>query len=78
LAAARSTHTIYARHLPSTKSDWAFHDRYVIRDQEYGWTWGSSFHDSGEKQHTPTELRPINLNRILADFNAAWPRAAVV
>lgn len=78
LAAARTTHKIEVRILPNTPTDWPFHDRYVVRDGEYGWTWGSSFHDSGEKQHTPTELRPVNMNNILGDFQATWPRAKAI
>lgn len=78
LASARATHKVDVRVLPNTPADWPFHDRYVIRDAEYGWTWGSSFHDSGEKQHTATELRPVNMNKILGDFKAAWLRAKAI
>ena len=69
---------VEVRYLPDDPKIWHFHDRYVIRDEETGWTWGSSFHDSGEKQHTPTELRSVNVNKILADFRDAWQAAQVL
>lgn len=53
-------------------SDWDFHDRYVLRDRQDGWEWGSSFHDAGETQHTPTELRPVHRETIIKHFENAW------
>lgn len=55
-------------------SSWDFHDRYVIRDEEDGWAWGHSFHDAGDTQHTPSELRPINRESIVSQFTNAWQK----
>jgi len=59
-------------------SNWGFHDRYVIRDQEDAWAWGHSFYDAGDTQHTASELKPINRDTIIKQFNNAWQRASVI
>ena len=59
-------------------SNWEFHDRYVIRDREDAWAWGHSFHDAGDTQHTASELKPINRESIINQFNTAWQRANVL
>ncbi|QHS17216.1 hypothetical protein GWK26_08715 [haloarchaeon 3A1-DGR] len=61
-----------------SNQDWDFHDRYLIRDEDMGWAWGHSFHDSAERQHTATELEPVNLETVSAKFNAAWKTASKV
>ncbi|WP_237076807.1 phospholipase D-like domain-containing protein [Natrialba magadii] len=68
--------TIEVRFLPD--SDWDFHDRYVIRDREDGWAWGHSFHDAGDTQHTASELRPINRETIIGQFENAWQKGSVI
>ena len=64
---------IEVRHLPF--DDWEFHDRYVIRDQEDAWAWGHSFHDAGDTQHTASELKPVNRERVLRLFEQLWNEA---
>ncbi|WP_204365851.1 phospholipase D-like domain-containing protein [Haloferax gibbonsii] len=59
-------------------SDWPFHDRYIIRDREDGWAWGHSFHDAGDTQHTASELRPINRDNIVNQFNNIWQKGGVI
>ena len=59
-------------------SDWDFHDRYVIRDREDGWAWGHSFHDAGDTQHTASELKPVNRDRTIREFQNAWPKGQVI
>jgi DNA-binding MarR family transcriptional regulator len=59
-------------------SDWDFHDRYVIRDREDGWAWGHSFHDAGDTQHTASELKPVNRDRIIREFQKAWQKGQVI
>lgn len=59
-------------------SDWDFHDRYVIRDREDGWAWGHSFHDAGDTQHTASELKPVNRDRIIRGFQKAWKKGQVI
>lgn len=53
-------------------SVWDFHDRYLIRDQVEAWAWGHSFHDSGDTQHTVSELKPVNRDTILEQFEERW------
>lgn len=65
--------TIRVRHLPF--DEWEFHDRYVIRDQEDAWAWGHSFHDAGDTQHTASELKPVNRERVLTLFEELWNEA---
>ena len=67
---------IEVRYLPD--SDWDFHDRYVIRDREDAWAWGHSFHDAGDTQHTASELRPVNRETIIKQFENAWRNATVI
>ena len=67
---------VEVRELPN--SDWDFHDRYIFRDDEMGWSWGHSFHDSGDRQHTANELKPINRDTILQKFESAWKQASQV
>lgn len=64
---------VEVRELPNR--DWDFHDRYIFRDDQIGWSWGHSFHDSGDRQHTANELKPINRDTILEKFENAWNRA---
>ena len=59
-------------------SDWDFHDRYVVRDREDGWAWGHSFHDAGDTQHTASELKPVNRDRIIRAFQKAWQKGQVI
>lgn len=68
--------TVEVREL--SNSDWDFHDRYVFRDDDMGWSWGHSFHDSGDRQHTANELKPINRDKILEKFENAWEQAESV
>ena len=58
--------------------DWPFHGRYVIRDQEDGYAWDHTFADSGNGQHTISEIRPVNLETILERFKDAWNQGTVV
>lgn len=64
---------VEVRKLPN--SDWDFHDRYIFRDEDMGWSWGHSFHDSGDRQHTASELKPVNRERISKKFDETWERA---
>jgi len=57
------------------KENFESHERYVIRDREDGWLWGHSFHDTGKKHHTPSELKPINLKKKVDQFEKAWEKA---
>lgn len=59
-------------------SDWDFHDRYIFVDREDGWAWGHSFHDAGETQHTASELKPVNRDTIIKQFESGWKNASVV
>lgn len=59
-------------------NDWDFHDRYVVRDREDGWAWGHSFHDAGDTQHTASELKPVNRDRIIREFQKAWQQGQVI
>lgn len=59
-------------------SDWDFHDRYIIRDREDGWAWGHSFHDAGDTQHTASELKPVNRDRIIDEFQNSWKQGKVI
>jgi len=59
-------------------SNWDFHDRYVIRDQEDAWAWGHSFHDAGDTQHTASELKPTNRETIIKQFKNAWQNSNVI
>ena len=59
-------------------SDWDFHDRYVIRDREDGWAWGHSFHDAGDTQHTASELKPVNRDQIIGEFQKGWQMGQVI
>jgi hypothetical protein len=68
--------SIEVRELPD--SDWEFHDRYIIRDREDGWAWGHSFHDAGDTQHTASELKPVNREQIVSQFETAWKNGTVV
>jgi len=68
--------SIEVRELPD--SEWDFHDRYIIRDREDGWAWGHSFHDAGDTQHTASELKPVNREQIVSQYESAWKKGAVV
>lgn len=58
--------------------NWNFHDRYIIRDREDAWAWGHSFHDAGDTQHTASELKPINREQIIDQFESAWKNGSVI
>lgn len=55
--------------------EWSFHGRYVIRDREDGYVWDHTFADSGSGQHTISEVRPVNLESTVADFDRAWKQS---
>jgi hypothetical protein len=55
-----------------------FHDRYIIVDESDGWAWGHSFHDAGKTRHTVAQLRPVNRDRIAAEFKSTWAAGRVV
>lgn len=58
--------------------EWPFHGRYVIRDREDGYVWDHTFADSGSGQHTISEVRPVNLENTVDDFDQAWELGEVV
>jgi len=60
------------------KADHEFHDRYIIVDGKDAWAWGHSFHDAGKTKHTVAQLRPINRDRILTEFQRKWPKGSVI
>ncbi len=60
------------------KADLEFHDRYIIVDGDDAWAWGHSFHDAGKTKHTVAQIRPVNRDRILAEFQKRWPTGTVV
>ncbi len=68
--------SIELRVLP--KVDHAFHDRFIIVDGKDAWAWGHSFHDAGKTQHTVAQLRPVNRDRILTDFQRKWLNGSVI
>ncbi|MFC6906913.1 hypothetical protein [Halalkalicoccus tibetensis] len=59
-------------------NEWPFHGRYMIRDREDGYVWDHTFADSGSGHHTISEVRPVNLENTMADFDQAWGRGEVV
>lgn len=60
------------------QNGWPFHGRSVIRDREEGWAWDHSFHDAGHTQHTVSEIKPVNLEKILDTFDQAWEKGRSV
>jgi hypothetical protein len=60
------------------KATLQFHDRYVIVDENDAWGWGHSFHDAGKTKHTVAQIRPVNRDRIIADFQTKWQAGKVV
>lgn len=67
------------RYLEKRKGNgWPFHGRSVIRDREEGWNWDHSFHDAGKTQHTVSEIKPVNLKKILDTFDIAWEEGGSV
>lgn len=61
-----------------SKTDLEFHDRYIIVDGEDAWAWGHSFHDAGKTKHTVAQIRPVNRDRIMADFRHRWQNGRAV
>lgn len=55
--------------------DYPFHTREVIRDREAGWIWDHTFADAGNRHHTISQLRPVNLENDLDAFDEAWAAA---
>jgi hypothetical protein len=76
LKSFNSSHTNCEVKYLNYNQDWSFHDRYIIRDREKGYSWGHSFKDSGKKQHSPTEIKQINLEKIINDFKSEWRSAS--
>ena len=60
------------------KADHEFHDRYIIVDGDDAWAWGHSFHDAGKTKHTVAQLRPVNRDVVLAEFQRKWPKGSVI
>ena len=60
------------------REDYPFHSREVIRDREAGWVWDHTFADAGDRHHTISQLRPVNLENDLEAFDAAWEEAETV
>lgn len=60
------------------KAGHEFHDRYIIVDSKDAWAWGHSFHDAGKTKHTVAQLRPVNRDRILTEFQKKWPKGLVI
>lgn len=60
------------------RSTLQFHDRYIVVDHADAWAWGHSFHDGGKSKHTVAQIRPVNRDRVLADFENKWPTAQVL
>lgn len=58
--------------------DYPFHTREVIRDREAGWIWDHTFADAGNRHHTISQLRPVNLETDLEAFDEAWAAAESV
>lgn len=60
------------------REDYPFHSREVIRDREAGWVWDHTFADAGDRHHTISQLRPVNLENDLEAFDEAWEGAETV
>lgn len=60
------------------RDDYPFHSREVIRDREAGWVWDHTFADAGDRHHTISQLRPVNLENDLEAFDEAWEEATIV
>jgi len=60
------------------REDYPFHSREVIRDREAGWVWDHTFADAGDRHHTISQLRPVNLENDLEAFDEAWEEAESV
>lgn len=60
------------------KTNLQFHDRYIIVDGKDAWGWGHSFHDAGKTKHTVAQIRPVNRDRIITDFQNKWKTGKVV
>jgi hypothetical protein len=67
---------IEVRALP--KKDLLYHDRYIVVDESDAWGWGHSFHDAGKTKHTVAQIRPVNRDRVITDFQQKWPTAQVI
>lgn len=55
--------------------DYPFHTREVIQDRAAGWIWDHTFADAGNRHHTISQLRPVNLENDLDAFDEAWEEA---
>ena len=60
------------------RDEYPFHSREVIRDREAGWIWDHTFADAGDRHHTISQLRPVNLENDLEAFDEAWEAAETV
>lgn len=60
------------------RDEYPFHSREVIRDREAGWIWDHTFADAGDRHHTISQLRPVNLENDLEAFDKAWEAAETV
>lgn len=60
------------------RDEYPFHTREVIRDREAGWIWDHTFADAGNRHHTISQLRPVNLENDLKAFDQAWEEAESV
>jgi predicted transcriptional regulator len=60
------------------RDEYPFHSREVIRDRESGWIWDHTFADAGDRHHTISQLRPVNLENDLKAFDEAWEAAETV
>ncbi len=58
--------------------EYPFHTREVIRDREAGWIWDHTFADAGNRHHTISQLRPVNLENDLDVFDEVWQEAQTV
>jgi predicted transcriptional regulator len=58
--------------------EYPFHTREVIRDREAGWIWDHTFADAGNRHHTISQLRPVNLENDLDVFDEVWQEAETV
>jgi len=58
--------------------EYPFHTREVIRDREAGWIWDHTFADAGNRHHTISQLRPVNLENDLEVFDDCWENATTV
>lgn len=58
--------------------EYPFHSREVIRDREAGWIWDHTFADAGNRHHTISQLRPVNLENDIDVFDEVWQEAETI